>query len=136
MAEVCLMRGAIQHFLGQPEKAKADWDRATRLVPQLDVAEHVSQLLGQWVMMDSWTAMPRAQKLRAVQEGSNAVVSGQFEVALSHFEQALGLEAATGAETAVGAGASAQVGTDSDRSPRSPTIVKPFPFATYPICTS
>jgi hypothetical protein len=69
--EALLDRGVLRHFLDKGEGlVRDDWDRASKAMPSVNVPEHVSQLLGEWVQLESWAKLPKARKLVALSEAS------------------------------------------------------------------
>lgn len=71
--EALLDRGVLRHFLGSGEGlVRDDWERASKAMPSVNVPEHVSQLLGEWVQLESWSKLPKARKLVALSAASKA----------------------------------------------------------------
>lgn len=65
--EALLDRGVLHHFLGTGEElVRDDWERASKAIPSVNVQEHVSQLLGEWVQLETWSKLPKARKLVAL----------------------------------------------------------------------
>jgi hypothetical protein len=65
--EALLDRGGLRHFLSLGEAlVRDDWERASKAMPSVDVSQHVTQLLGEWVQLDSWRKLPKARKLVAL----------------------------------------------------------------------
>ena len=59
--EALLDRGGLRHFLGQ-DGVQEDWSKAEKAMPSVDVAQHVSALLGEWVQLESWQVLPKARR--------------------------------------------------------------------------
>ena len=86
--EALLDRGGLRHFLGL-DGVREDWERAQKAMPVVDVSQHVSQLLGEWVQLESWSKLPKARKLVALNHASQAVEEGTLEEALKHYSAAI-----------------------------------------------
>ena len=86
--EALLDRGGLRHFLGQ-DGVQEDWSKAEKAMPSVDVAQHVSALLGEWVQLESWQVLPKARKLVALSSAGELVEKGQLEEALAHYDAAV-----------------------------------------------